>query len=96
LRRLDAPVLGIALIGAVSSRPGYGYGYGYGYQYGYSYGYGYGSRTGIKGAAGTDEVVDVAAAEASESEAVGTGGRATRLWRGTRRPGETDDTASDD
>ncbi len=50
LRRLDAPVLGIALIGAVSSRPGYGYGYGYGYRYGYSYGgygYGYGARTGL-------------------------------------------------
>ncbi len=51
LRRLDAPVLGIALIGAVSSRPGYGYGYGYGYRYGYSYGgygYGYGARTGLE------------------------------------------------
>lgn len=95
LRRLDAPVLGIALIGAVSSRPGYGYGYGYGYQYGYSYGYGYGSRTGIKSAAG-DDVVDVAAAEASESETVGTGGRGTRLWRGTGRPGDTDDTTADD
>ncbi len=42
LRRLDAPVLGVALIGAVSSRPGYGYGYGYSYGYSYSrYGYGY-------------------------------------------------------
>ena len=42
LRRLDAPVMGIALIGAVSSRRGYGYGYGYEYEY--EYGYGYGSR----------------------------------------------------
>ncbi|HEY3831906.1 MAG TPA: CpsD/CapB family tyrosine-protein kinase [Acidimicrobiia bacterium] len=59
LRRLDAPVLGIALIGAVSSRPGYGYGYGYGYRYGYSYGgygYGYGMRTNLDsaGANGTN------------------------------------------
>lgn len=42
LRRLDAPVMGIALIGAVSSRRGYGYGYGYEYEY--EYGYAYGSK----------------------------------------------------
>jgi Mrp family chromosome partitioning ATPase len=64
LRRLDAPVLGIALIGAVSSRPGYGYGYGYGYRYGYSYGgygYGYGTRTGLDqhDRVPADEVVDL-------------------------------------
>ncbi len=93
LRRLDAPVLGVALIGAVSSRPGYGYGYGYGYQYGYSYGYGYGSRTGVKGASATaapaDTVVDVVAAETAEATAASSGPS-----RGLLRRGRRTDTAS--
>jgi Mrp family chromosome partitioning ATPase len=43
LRRFDAPVVGLALIGARSSSTG-GYGYGYGYGGGYGYGYGYGAK----------------------------------------------------
>jgi Mrp family chromosome partitioning ATPase len=35
LRRLDAPVLGVAMIAAMSGRRGYPYNYGYGYGYGY-------------------------------------------------------------
>jgi Mrp family chromosome partitioning ATPase len=40
LRRFDAPVVGLTLIGGRSSNTGYGYGYGYGGAYGYGYGYG--------------------------------------------------------
>ncbi len=71
LKRLDAPVVGIALIGAISSRPGYGYGYGYGYRYGYSYGYGYGSRTGVVQARKAAEGgVGTAGSDAAETAAV--------------------------
>ncbi len=96
LRRLDAPVLGIALIGAVSSRPGYGYGYGYGYRYGYSYGgygYGYGVRTGLGTPAAHDGAeIDLTAAP-PEPVSVPLGEAASKPRRfGVRR---ATDTASD-